>query len=115
MRTVNERTVDKAYYLTRGPLKRCSRVGIWGAGRLTRKRAEMLVDYGVNIIFYVDVDPRKIGQVIHGRTVLSPDQLSDAPDVPLISYVASRGARDDIRYRLSGTRYREGVNFWCAA
>ncbi len=105
----------KACYLAAGPLKGCREVGIWGAGRLTRKRAELLTLHGIGIAFYVDIDPRRIGQTIHGRPVLAPEELAGAPDIPLIAYVASRGARDDIRARLADSRYCEGVNFWCAA
>jgi len=105
----------KTHYLASGPLKNCSQVGIWGAGRLTRKRAEMLAKYGKEIIFYVDIDPKKIGQIIHNRPVISQNEISGMPDVPLVAYVGSRGARDDIRNRLKGSRYVEGKNFWCAA
>lgn len=48
---------------------------LWGAGRTTRKRAEHLVDCGVRISAYVDIDPRSVGQTVHGRTVLGPDEV----------------------------------------
>jgi len=105
----------KTHYLAAGPLKNCSRIGIWGAGRLTRKRAELLTNFGKEIIFYVDIDPRKIGQTIHNRPVIPPGKIEEMPEVPIIAYVGSRGARDDIRSRLKGSRYIEGKNFWCAA
>jgi len=105
----------KTFYLVSGPLKRCKKVGICGAGRLTRKRAELLTNYGKEIIFYVDIDPRKIGQKIHKRPVIPVEEIEKMPDVPLISYLGSRGAREDIRNRLKGSKYIEGKNFWCAA
>ncbi len=105
----------KAYYLAAGPLAGCREVGIWGAGRPTRKRAALLERHGVRIAFYVDIDPRKTGTTIGGRPVLAPADLAGAPDIPLLAYVGSRGARDIIRAHLAGSRYREGENFWCAA
>jgi glycosyltransferase involved in cell wall biosynthesis len=105
----------KAAYLASGPLAGHSDVAVWGAGRLTRQRAEMLSRHGLSIRFYVDIDPRRIGRSIHGRPVIDRAQLAAQPDLPLVAYVASRGARDQIRRWLSGTRYVEGQNFWCAA
>jgi glycosyltransferase involved in cell wall biosynthesis len=105
----------KAAYLASGPLRDTPAIGVWGAGRLTRKRAELLVRHNIDIRFYVDVDPRRIGQRIHDRPVLSRAELDDAPAIPLVSFVASRGARDEIRGWLRDSRYVEGENFWCAA
>ena len=105
----------KTHYLAIGPLAGCAEVGVWGAGRPTRKRAALLERRGIRIAFYVDIDPRKTGKKIGGRPVLAPEELAAAPAVPLLAYVGSRGAREQIRAFLAGTRYREGVDFWCAA
>ena len=90
-------------------------VVVWGAGRETRKRAEFLTDHGVAITAYVDIDPRKIGNTITGRLVLGEEQLPGAGNCFVLSYVGSRGARDDIRERLSRRGYVEGVDFLAAA
>lgn len=104
----------KAEYLARWLARHNPRhpdIVIWGAGRETRKRAEFLVGHGVRITHYVDIDPRKIGQVIHSRPVLAEDQLP-GPDLAfVVSYVSSWGARDDIRQRLCARGYREGDHF----
>ena len=84
---------------------------IWGAGRETRKRAELLVRHGICITHYVDIDPRKIGQTIHGRPVLAEDQLPGPDDAFVVSYVGSRGAREDIRQRLGARGFGEGIHF----
>jgi glycosyltransferase involved in cell wall biosynthesis len=86
-------------------------VVVWGAGRETRKRAEHLVRHGICITHYVDIDPRKIGQRIHGRPVLGEDQLPRPEEAFVVSYVGSRGAREDIRLRLATRGFREGVHF----
>jgi glycosyltransferase involved in cell wall biosynthesis len=105
----------KLHYLALGPLRGHRRVGVWGAGRVTRKRMEPLEDAGIEVAFYVDIDPRKIGRPVGGTPVLAPEELAGAPDVPLLACVGSRGAREAIRAALAGSRYREGVDFWCLA
>ena len=88
---------------------------VWGAGRETRRRAEMLCAHGVCIRAYVDIDPRKLGQTIHRRPVLDEKDLPSPADCFVLPYVGSRGARDDIRQRLAARGFREGVSFICAA
>jgi glycosyltransferase involved in cell wall biosynthesis len=86
-------------------------VVIWGSGRETRRRAEHLVRHGVCITHYVDIDPRKIGQIIKGRPVLGADELPPPGQRFVISYVGSRGARKDIRRRLTERGFLEGRHF----
>ena len=108
----------KAKYLARWLADRNPRhpeVIVWGAGRRTRKRAEHLCTHGIRIAAYVDIDPRKIGQTIHGRPVLSPEAVPPAGSCFVLAYVASRGARDDIRRRLAAQGHVEGEHFLCAA
>jgi glycosyltransferase involved in cell wall biosynthesis len=104
----------KALYLARWLAEHNPRhpdIVVWGAGRETRKRAEHLVRHGICITHYVDIDPRKIGQVIHGRPVLGEDQMPGPDEAFLVSYVGSRGAREDIRRRLRASGFREGLHF----
>jgi hypothetical protein len=75
----------------------------------------MLVKHGVRITHYIDIDPRKIGQTIHGRPVLCGDTLPAPGSAFVVSYVGSRGAREDIRRRLTARGYREGQHFVVAA
>lgn len=84
---------------------------VWGAGRTTRKRAEMLLEKGVRIKAYIDIDPRKIGQRIHGRPVWSPQNMPEPQHCFVVSYVGRRGARDEVRANLQGAQYTEGRNF----
>lgn len=88
---------------------------IWGAGRTTRKRADMLTEYGVEITHYVDIDPNKIGHVIHGRTVLSPEEVPDPGQAFIVGYVGSHGANAIIRQHLQQKGYRLGTDYIFAA
>jgi glycosyltransferase involved in cell wall biosynthesis len=90
-------------------------VVIWGSGRTTRKRVELLTDFDLEISAYVDIDPRKIGKKIGHKPVLAPQELPSPGQCFVLSYVASRGARDDIRNRLEQLGYTLGQNFLLAA
>ncbi|CCH48234.1 glycosyltransferase [Pseudodesulfovibrio piezophilus] len=71
-------------------------VHILGAGRVTRKRADLLLDYGITFAAYYDIDPRKIGHVVHGIEVRDRSTIPAPGEGFCIPYVASRGARGDI-------------------
>ncbi|MCF7668926.1 MAG: glycosyltransferase [Verrucomicrobia bacterium] len=107
----------KARYLA--PLIRETAAGrevwIWGAGRTTRQRAKHLFDYGVSPAGYIDIDPRKIGQVIADRPVVAPSSMPGPGAALVIGYVGRRGARRQIRGELDARGFVEGRDFWMAA
>jgi glycosyltransferase involved in cell wall biosynthesis len=107
----------KARYLARAveANRQDRRVWIWGAGRPTRVRAEQLTPYGINIAGYIDIDPRKSGRILHGRPIVSPQQLPSASEAFIVGYVAKRGARELIRASLTQASYVEGQDFLMAA
>lgn len=84
---------------------------VLGAGRTTRKRADLLLEHGVNIIAYADIDPRKIGRTVNGRPVLHRDELPAAGQAFCLSYVGSRGAREEIGAFLREQGWEEGRNY----
>jgi len=87
---------------------------VWGAGRVSRQRLAPLVELGLEISAYVDIDARKIGQRVHGVPVLSRDALPapDGPDAPFVLVnVGSRGAREEIRAWLEGRGWKMGEGF----
>ncbi|MBG0790804.1 MAG: glycosyltransferase family 2 protein [Desulfovibrionaceae bacterium] len=90
-------------------------VHILGSGRTTRKRADLLLDHGVEFAAYHDVDPRKIGHVVNGVRVLDRNNVPGPKDAFCIPYVASRGAREEIAQFLDERGYVLGRNFIPAA
>lgn len=88
---------------------------IWGAGRTSRKRAELLTQYGVRITHYIDVDPKKVGQNIHGRPVWGPDDIPADGARFIISYVGNRGVNQKIFDYLKERGYRLDKHFIFAA
>ena len=105
----------KAKYLARWLKQHAPerQVIVWGAGRPTRKRAEYLVQHGIAISAYVDVDPDKQAAAIGSRPVLPPDEIPK--DAFVLSYVANRGARELIRGHLRSLARVEGRDFLMAA
>lgn len=107
----------KAEYLTR-EIARTARgraVWVWGAGRPTRVRAEMLCRHGIEIRGYIDIDPQKWGRVIGSRRVIAPEEIPPPREALVLGYVAKRGARELIRGYLTARGFREGMDFWMTA
>jgi glycosyltransferase involved in cell wall biosynthesis len=88
---------------------------VWGAGRVTRKRAQHLADHGIAIVAFVDIDPRKVGRRIDGRPVLAPAELPAPGGAFVVPYVGSADARQQIETALARVGYRRGVNYIAAA
>ena len=84
----------KAHYLRRHVLRGRPAV-VWGAGPVGKLHARALLDAGVAVAAFVDVDPRKIGKRIYGIPVLSHD---DGPrDGVALGAVAGEPARARLR------------------
>lgn len=95
----------------------CARRELWiaGAGRPARKCATPLEQAWKPASGFVDVDPRKIGRLIHGRPVVAMSALPPADQAVIVSYVGTRGAGDRIRAALIASGRAEGTDFWIAA
>ena len=91
------------------------RILVWGAGRPTRRRAELLTGHGVQICGYIDIDPRKIGREFAGRPVLSPQRVPAPSACFVLGYVAKLQARELVRAHLTGRGFVEGRDFLMAA
>jgi glycosyltransferase involved in cell wall biosynthesis len=91
------------------------RIALWGAGRVTRRRARHLEKDGVDIATYIDIDPRKIGRVIAGRPVVNPAALPAPGACFVVAAVASAGAREQIERALAAAGYRAGRDYVLAA
>ena len=51
---------------------------VWGAGPTGKAFARALVDQSVRVRAFVDLDPRKVGQTVHGVPVVAPGDLGPA-------------------------------------
>ena len=60
---------------------------------------------------YAEVNPRKIGQNIHGAPVLDANEALRSRNVLHLASVGQEGARQTLRNLLSSAGYRELENF----
>ncbi len=91
----------KAYYLTR-------RIGdrpivVWGAGPVGKAFARALLALDRSIAAFVDLDPRKIGQSIHGAPVIPPSAIEDTKSPRGNPGIAERGGVSRARGVLRGS------------
>jgi glycosyltransferase involved in cell wall biosynthesis len=101
----------KVHYLGRRVGGR--RVVVWGAGPVGKAFARALQDAGHTVAAFVDLDPRKIGQEIHGAPVIAPEGVPAYRGCFCVGAVGSPGAREEIRAMLSALGWREPEE-WCA-
>jgi len=102
----------RAEYLARDPRLQHSRpLAFWGAGRNTRKRVANLQEYGFRPSVWIDIDPKKIGNIIDGVRVVEPAWLVREEKPFVLSYVSNHGARDLIAAELQAMDYHEGHDY----
>ena len=82
-------------------------VVVWGAGPVGKAFARALQDAGHAVTAFVDLDPRKIGQEIHGAPVIAPRAINDHRGAFTVAAVGSDGAREEIRTALREAGWRE--------
>ena len=83
------------------------KVYLWGAGRLSRRRSDYLLEQGVEVIKYIDL--KASDHVLHFELLPNPEEAF------IVSYVANRGARAQIRSFLDQRGYVEGLNYIIAS
>jgi len=88
-------------------------VVVWGAGPVGKAFARALQSAGHSVVAFVDLDPRKIDQEIHGAPVIAPDDVARFRRAFCVGAVGSEGAREEIRAMLSALGWREPEE-WCA-
>jgi glycosyltransferase involved in cell wall biosynthesis len=102
----------KVHYL--GPLRLLGRDAVvWGSGPVGKAFARALIDAGHPVVAFVDLDPRKIGQVIHGAPVIAPGDVPRLRGACVLAAVGQPRARDEIRAALRAMDWAE-VQEFCA-
>jgi len=104
----------KVHFLRESFLPAGRPIVVWGAGKVGKPLARELIRQGMEVSAFVDLDPRKLGQEIHGAPVLSPAGLAGAlpgEDPYVLGAVGSAGAREEIRSALRGMGRRELRDF----
>lgn len=104
----------KAHHLVRMHA-RGRAIVVWGAGPVGKRFARALQAEGARVAAFVDLDPRKIGQVVHGAPVVAPDAIGGFPEAYVVAAVAGTAARAEIRAELRRTGRREPAEFCAVA
>ncbi len=105
----------KIHYLCQSSLAGHDRVNLWGAGRVGKAFARVLLDQGLEVGGFFDIDPRKIGQEIYGAPVWDAREAPKHRDTFLLVVVGAAGARELIRQQLDAAGYREPRDYRCVA
>jgi len=101
--------------LERGALAGGRSVVVWGAGRVGKGWARALLARGHRVAAFVEVDPRKIGQRVHGAAVVGVAGARGFAGALHLSAVGSPGARDRIRSAAGSLGLREGEDLIAVA
>jgi len=102
----------KAHHLRRSFLQGIDRVTLWGAGLEGKAWRQALLAEGITVERWIEVDPRKIGQTIHGAQVNGIDALKPGEGRTLVT-VGAKGARAQVRAFAAQAGLVEGEDFLC--
>jgi len=101
----------RAHYLSQDTRIHNRPIAFWGAGRKTRQRVQYLLDRGFEPAVWIDIDPKKIGNHIHGVEVVEPAWLENSGHTFMLNYVTNHGARDIARNYLERIGYVMGQDY----
>ncbi len=101
----------KVHYLLEAFPAATRGVLIWGAGPVGKALAKELTAQGAALSGFAEVDPRKIGQQIHGVTVLDTARALAERGFFHVGAVGQSGAREQLRTLLSGGGFEEMKSF----
>jgi len=104
----------KCYHLLNCFLRNVPDVVIAGAGLEARAWQRLLAAAKVTVSTWLDVDPRKIGHILHNAPILSPGELH-LNGRKMIVAIGVRGAREQFRKVAARRGWQEGMDFVCVA
>lgn len=105
----------KVHFLARTLAVGREGVVVWGAGPVGKAFARALVAGGLELRAFVDLDPRKIGQEVHGVRVVAPSEIGRFQGALAVAAVGSPGARAEIREALDAAGWREMTDYCAVA
>lgn len=89
------------------------RIVVCGAGPVGKAFAVALQKEAHAVAGFVDIDPRKIGQTVHGAPVVHRDVVGDFEGCYFLAAVGSAKGREEVRAMLSAKGLRE-IDEFCA-
>lgn len=101
--------------LERGPLSSSRPVVLWGAGPVGKAWARALVERGHRLAGFVEVDPRKLGRVLHGAPVVAVGAAGRFTGALHLAAVGQKGAREQIRAAAAALGLADGHDLLAVA
>jgi GT2 family glycosyltransferase len=105
----------KVHHLRRSLLAGDRGCVIWGSGPIGKRLSRALRRAGTQVEAFVDLDPRKLGQTIHGAPVLDPREALGHRGPFHLAAVGQKGARERIRGVLREGGFQEVRDFVAVA
>ncbi len=83
------------------------KVAIWGASRISRRRARLLNQYGLEIECYIDIKKDRIldKKIVYYEDIPSPEKMF------ILTYIKQMNARDEIQEFLHSRGYEQRKNY----
>jgi len=83
------------------------KIVVWGASRISRRRASLLNQYGIEVEFYIDIKrSRQLEkEVVYYSEIPTPDKIF------ILTYIKQMDARQEIQAFLNERDFIEGVNY----
>lgn len=82
-------------------------IAVWGASRISRRRANLLKQYGIEIDFYIDTKRNR--QL--DKKVIYYSEIPSQEKIFILTYIKQMDARDEIQDFLHSRAYKEGQNY----
>ncbi len=101
----------RVHHLRRSLLVGREGVVVWGAGPTGKSLAVEFQGQGVRVAAFVEVDPRKIGQVIHGAPVCGAGAAREFGAVLHVGAVARAAGREAVRTAAREAGLEDGADF----
>jgi glycosyltransferase involved in cell wall biosynthesis len=105
----------KLEWLGRGLLAGARPAVVWGAGPVGKGWSRALRAAGHEVRAFVEVNPRKIGALVHGAPVVSVDVAGELRGPLHLAAVGQRGARERIRAEAARLGLVEGADLVAVA
>jgi len=106
----------KAHYLARLPAVKALGVVVCGAGPIGKEMAALLRRGGICVHAFVEVNPRRIGNLIAGTPVYGTDRVGEFAGKAIPLPAVGRGSgRETLRRDLRAAGFIEGETFFCVA
>lgn len=104
----------KLHHLRAAFLKEHKQVVMAGAGIEARAWQRLLAADGISVTHWLDVDPRKIGRILHGAPISRPEELQ-LSGRKMLAAIGVHGARQQFRALANNLGWQEGMDFVCVA